>query len=166
MVSINKRARCAHGALLCNTIHSAQHELTFLTLPFNGAICKQVEQRHQPSSQEEIHGHNNAAPATFDELTVSERKRDLGFGAGARGRDLDLAAGDRERERGLDLAAGERGRERDFLLAAAVAQDRMRRRGERLRRRGERLRRRRPWDRERLRRRPPPPRPRPSSSPT
>ena len=144
MVSINKRARCAHGALLCNTIISAQRELTFLTLPFNGAICKQVEQRHQPSSQEEIHGHNNAVPATVDELTVSERKRDLGFGAGAR-------------ERGLDLAAGERGRERDFLLAAAAAQDRLRRRGEQLRRR-------RPWHQERLRRRPPPPRPRPSSS--
>ena len=150
MVSINKRARCAHGALLCNTIISAQRELTFLTLPFNGAICKQVEQRHQPSSQEEIHGHNNAVPATVDELTVSERKGDLGFGAGAL-------------ERGLDLAAGERERERDFLLAGAAAQDRLRWRGERLRRCGERLRRRRPWDRERLRRRPPPPR-RPSSS--
>ena len=85
--------------------------------------------------KKKIHGHNNAVPATFDELTVSERKRGLGFGAGARGRDLDLAAGDRERGRGLDLAAGKRERERDFLLAGAVAQDRLRRRGERLRRR-------------------------------
>ena len=119
-------------------------------------------------SKKKIHGHNNAVPATFDELTVSERKRDLGFGAGARGRDLDLAAGDREHLRGLNLAAGEqeRERERDFLLAGAAAQDRLRWRGERLRRCGERLRRRRPWDRERLRRRPPPPRPRPSSSRT
>ena len=101
-------------------------------------------------SKKKIHGHNNVVPATFDELTVSERKGDLGFGAGAL-------------ERGLDLAAGERERERDFLLAGAAAQDRLRWRGERLRRCGERLRRRRPWDRERLRRRPPPPR-RPSSS--
>ena len=107
-------------------------------------------------SKKKTHGHNNAVPATFDELTASERKGDLRFGAGGRGRDLDLAAGVRERERGLDLAAGERERERVLLLAAAVARDRLRRRGERLRRR-------RPWDRERLRRRPPPPR-RPSSS--
>ena len=64
-------------------------------------------------SKKKTHGHNNAVPATFDELTVSERKGDLRFGAGAR-------------ERGLDLAAGERERERDFLLAAAAAQDRLR----------------------------------------
>ena len=54
-------------------------------------------------SKKKIHGHNNAVPATFDVLTVSERKlsRDLGFG---RGRDLGLAAGERERERDFLLA--------------------------------------------------------------
>ena len=36
-----------YGALLCNTSIAVQHELTFLTLGFNGAICTQVEQRGQ-----------------------------------------------------------------------------------------------------------------------